>query len=167
MHAGEQAQSEPNQTREESQHTQQEPSQDASQESLLDLAAAMVTLVRQTWRDRFALAKAELRLAYNSVFLLIGLAVFSAMTLMLIWVLLLAGAGYYVLQLGVAWYWVLSGMLVAQVLLAIYLRRQVRILARSFTFPETRRAFSNKPFARQEPAPEPRPDSAPEPEASR
>jgi len=173
MRAGEQAQSEPNQTREEPQNTRQEQPNGSSQESLLDFAAAMVTLVRQTWRDRFALAKAELRLAYNSVFLLIGLAVFSAMTLMLIWVLLLFGAGYYALQLGIEWYWVLLGMLVAQVLLAIYLRRQVRILARSFTFPETRRAFSSKPLSAPEPVPDPNPETRrqstpdPAPEASR
>lgn len=170
MRAGEQAQAEPEQTREEPQNTRQEQPKDSPQESLLDFAAAMVTLVRQTWRDRFALAKAELRLAYSSVFVLIGLAVFLAMTLMLIWVLLLVGAGYYVLQTGVAWYWVLAGALVAQFLLAFYLRRQVRMLARSFTFPETRRAFSSKPLSEPEPPPEAAPEKRPDdsaPEAAR
>lgn len=169
MRAGEQAQSEPRRTPEESQSTHQAQPKDSSQESLLDFAAAMVTLVRQTWRDRFALAKAEVRLAYNSVFLLIGLAFFSAMTLMLIWVLLLTGAGYYILQLGVALHWVLLGMLAAHVLLFVYLRRQVRMLARSFTFPETRRAFTSMPLSEPEAPhkaaagkrPEPAPEASP------
>lgn len=152
MRAGEQARAdEEGSAQQRAQNDQSAP----AQESLLDFAAAMVTLVRQSWRDRFALAKAELRLAYSSVFLLIGLAVFLAMTLMLIWVLVLAGIGYWVLEAGVSWFWVLAGAIVAQLVLAWYLRRQVRILARSFSFPETRRAFSRVPWeAAVQPTPE-------------
>ncbi len=146
MHAGEDstAEQEPHQ-----QQKQEQPdSNEASpEESLLDLAAAMIALARQTWRDRFSLARAEARLALSTAILLMGLAFLMAMTLTLIWVLLLLGAGFYAFQQGLSLGWILVGAIGAQVILVFYLRWQIRSVKSWLTFPATRRAFSRSIFA--------------------
>lgn len=146
MHAGEDstAEQEPHQ-----QQTQEspDPNEASPEESLLDLAAAMIALARQTWRDRFTLARTEARLALSTLILLMGLAFLMAMTLTLIWVLLLIGAGYYAFQQGLSLGWVLTGAILAQVVLVFYLRWQIRSVKGWLTFPATRRAFSRSIFA--------------------
>jgi len=111
-------------------------------DSLLDLVAELIALVRQTWRDRFALAKAEAQLAFGSLLLLLGLVVALAVALILVWVLALIALGYYALQWGLSGGWVVAGLLLAQLLLAWYLLRKIKQVTSWLSFPETRRSFS-------------------------
>lgn len=125
----------------------EEPVNDAANESspessLLDLATAMVILIRQTWIDRWALFKAEARLAAKSLALILLVSMLLAMTLMLVWVLLLAVVSYLAWQAGVHWGWIAAGLVIAQGLMIVYLRVQLRHLLRWLRFPETRRAFA-------------------------
>ncbi len=145
MHAGEQAQSKeqgPDDDPEEIGGSTQEPQPESS---LLDLATAIVILIRQTWIDRWALVKAETRLAAKSLALVLLVSLLVAITLMLIWVLFLAVASYLAWQAGAHWGWIAFGLFVAQCLMLVYLRGQFRRLLRWMSFPESRRAFARLP----------------------
>lgn len=146
MRAGEDSQSEQSEGPEKEQ-TQEKQSQDAStpEDSLMDLMSSIVTLGRQIWRDRFALVKAEMRLATSSLFVIAGLGLVFIMTLMLIWILLITATSYLLAQADIAWGWILAGLLVLHGMLAFYLNKQMKALIRSVSFPETRRAFSVRP----------------------
>lgn len=112
-------------------------------ESLLDLIAAVITLVQQTWVDRFALARAEAGLAFRSL-IVIGLLIGAlALVLMVAWVIVLGGVAYYALLQGAHWLAVFAGLLLAQVVLVLLLVWQIKRLARWLSFPATRRAFSH------------------------
>ncbi|WP_286805268.1 hypothetical protein [Marinimicrobium sp. UBA4209] len=117
-------------------------SESPPESSLLDLATAMVILIRQTWIDRWALFKAEARLAARSLALILLVSILLAMTLMLVWVLLLAVVSYLAWQAGVHWGWIAAGLVLAQCVMVVYLRGQLRRLLRWLRFPETRRAFA-------------------------
>ncbi len=142
MQAGQQEQREPD-SEQTSQHQQTNDQSSQAESSLLDIVTAVVILVRETWRDRWSLAKAEARLSLKSI-LLIAIVIFHmAMASMLIWVLLLGAASVYAWESGVHWGWILGGLLLAQLALIWYLRRQARRLIHWIGFPETRRAFSS------------------------
>ncbi len=142
MQAGQQEQREPHSEQPSQDQQSNDPSSEA-ESSLLDIVTAVVILVRETWRDRWSLAKAEARLSLKSMLLIVLLMFHMAMAAMLIWVLLLGAAGIYAWQSGVHWGWILGGLLLAQLGLIWYLRRQVRRLIHWIGFPETRRAFSS------------------------
>ncbi|UZJ45049.1 hypothetical protein OOT55_03050 [Marinimicrobium sp. C6131] len=141
MHDGEQARARDHGGESDAESVNGAANESPPESSLLDLATAMVILIRQTWIDRWALFKAEARLAARSLALILLVSMLLAMTLVLVWVLLLAVASYLVWQAGVHWGWIAAGLLLAQGLMIIYLRGQLRRLLRWLRFPETRRAF--------------------------
>lgn len=142
MQAGQQEQREPHSEQPSRDQPNNDPSSEA-ESSLLDIVTAVVILVRETWRDRWSLAKAEARLSLKSMLLIVLLIFHMAMASMLIWVLLLGAISVYAWQSGIHWGWILGGLLLAQFGLIWYLRRQARRLIHWIGFPETRRAFSS------------------------
>lgn len=161
MQAGQQEQREPHsEETSQDQHTNDQSSQ--AESSLLDIVTAVVILVRETWRDRWSLAKAEARLSLKSMLLIVILMFYMAMAVMLIWVLLLGAVSIYAWQSGVHWGWIGGGLLLAQLGLIWYLRRQARRLIHWIGFPETRRAFSSvselEPSQKEEAAEKPSSD---------
>ena len=133
----------------------------ASDESLLDLLAAVLTLIQQTLSDHVALARIELRLALKSVVLISLLLSCMALLGVLMGITLLFGLGYYAITLGAHWGAVVVGLLVAQGLLIWGSLLQVKKLAKSLGFPVSRRALKawreepsagQKPSAGQEPS---------------
>lgn len=147
MHAGEdQARSRDHSAENDSQEAQDSAKESPPESSLLDLATAIVILIRQTWVDRWALVKAEARLAAKSLTLILLVSILLAMTLMLIWLLVLAIVSYWAWQAGAHWGWIAAGLFIAQCLMLVYLRGQLRRLLDWLSFPETRRAFA--PFPR-------------------
>lgn len=142
MQAGQQEHREPHSEQPSRDQQTNDPSSQA-ESSLLDIVTAVVILVRETWRDRWSLAKAEARLSLKSMLLIVLLIFHMAMASMLIWVLLLGAASVYAWQSGVHWGWILGALLLAQCGLIWYLRRQARRLIHWIGFPETRRAFSS------------------------
>ncbi|WP_347332524.1 hypothetical protein [Marinimicrobium locisalis] len=163
MQAGQQEQREPEPEQTSQEQQKDEPSSQ-QESSLLDVVTAVVILVRETWRDRWSLAKAEARLSLKSALLVVLLVFFMAMVAMLVWVLLLGGASLYAWESGIHWGWILGGLLLAQLGLIWYLRRQARRLIHWIGFPETRRAFSSvselEPSQKEEAAEKPRSDDA-------
>lgn len=146
MRAGEDSQSEQSEGPG-TEQTQENQSQKAAppEDSLLDLMSSIVVLGKQIWRDRFALVKAEMRLAVSSLFVIAGLGLVFIMTLMLIWILLIAAVSHLLAEADMAWGWILALLLVLHGILAFYLNKQMKALIRSVSFPETRRAFSVRP----------------------
>ena len=116
---------------------------DPGEKSLLDFVTDLIVLARQTWLDRFALAKAEAQLAFGSLLLLLGLVLALAVTLILVWVLVMVALAYYALQWGLNGGWVVAGLLVAQLLLAWYLLRKIKQVTTWLSFPETRRSLAS------------------------
>lgn len=113
----------------------------ASDESLLDLLAAVLTLIQQTLADHVALARVELRLTLKSVVLISLLLSCMALLGVLMGITLLFGLGYYAITLGVHWGAVVIGLLVAQGLLLWGSLWQIKKLAKSLGFPVSRRAL--------------------------
>lgn len=145
MHAGEQTQSQEQHLDNDPQDEKGEANESPPESSLWELATAIVILIRQTWFDRWALVKAEARLAAKSLVLILLVSLLIAMTLVLIWGLVLAVASYLAWQAGVHWGWVAVGLILAQGLMLVYLRGQLRRLLNWLSFPETRRAFAPMP----------------------
>lgn len=151
MHAGEQTQSQEQHRDNDPQDENGAANEAPPEASLWELATAIVILIRQTWFDRWALVKSEARLAAKSLVLIVLVSLLIAMTLVLIWGLALAVASYLAWQAGVHWGWIAAGLFVAQGLMLIYLRGQLRRLLRWLSFPETRRAFAPVPGAEKRP----------------
>ena len=153
MQAGQQEEREPH-SEQTSQDQQANDESSQVESSLLDIATALVILVRETWRERWSLVKAEARLSLKSILLIVMLIFYMAMAVMLIWILSLGAMGAVAWQAGIHWGWIIGGAIVAQVGLIWYLRRQARRLIHWVGFPETRRAFSPLDPAVEEPTSE-------------
>ncbi|MDQ2077201.1 hypothetical protein [Marinimicrobium sp. ABcell2] len=113
----------------------------ADDESLLDVIAALLTLIQQTLADHVALARVELRLALKSVVLISLLLSCMALLGVLMGITMLFGLGYYALTLGAHWAAVVIGLLVAQGLMIWGIIWQVKKLTKNMGFPASRKAI--------------------------
>jgi uncharacterized membrane protein YqjE len=113
----------------------------AGDESLLDLLAALFTLIHQTLADHVALARIELRLALKSVVLISLLLSCLALLGVLMGITALFGVGYFAFTLGAHWAVVVFGLLIGQGLMVWGIIWQVRKLAKTLGFPASRQAL--------------------------
>jgi hypothetical protein len=127
--------------------TKEQPSAEQSpppidEESLLDLVVRTLVLVRQTWLDRFALARAEAHLAAKSALLILLLTCALGVVWVLGWAVVLGSIAYFALVQGVHWLTVAALLLFSQVVLGCFLWWQIGRLSRWLTFPAMRQSFA-------------------------
>lgn len=118
---------------------------DDTDTSLFEMATAVVVVLRQVWSDRLALFRAEGKLAVKTLTLVVLVLFCMALAVTLIWVSLLVVLSMVALEAGVHWVGVAAGVIVAQLLMLWYLKRQLDQLLDWMSFPETRRSFARVP----------------------
>lgn len=117
------------------------PGREEVEQSLIELLTASVLLTRQVWRERWALLKAETRLAFKSALWLAFLLAFTAVAAGLLWASLLGIAAFGAWQLGLHWGWIALGLVLAQLILLWGVRGLVRQCLRWLSFPASRAAL--------------------------